>query len=135
VTGNRKGRKAADQAIIIALAAGRTIEDAAKTSGVSEATVFRRLRRDEFRERITTCQEEFLERSVAVLADGALAAALQLRTLVLNGRTDGIKLQAAKALLEVQLKVRRIVTLEKRIRKLERQEASRTLRIAGQKSS
>ena len=43
------GRKSADEQLAAALAAGSRIVDAATTAGVSESTVYRRLKNDNFR--------------------------------------------------------------------------------------
>src|SRR5204863_65773 len=70
------GRGNADAALVAALAAGSTIRDAAKTAGVAERTVYRRLEDPGFRQRVNNARAELIAHAVGKLAEASTAAAL-----------------------------------------------------------
>ena len=56
-----RGRKSADSVLIVALAAGRTVGEAAEEAGVSPRTVHRRLDDPEFRQQLSKASVLFPE--------------------------------------------------------------------------
>jgi hypothetical protein len=48
----QKGKRNADQRLLLALACGATVEGAARQCGISESTVYRRLADEDFRRQI-----------------------------------------------------------------------------------
>ena len=108
------GRKSADAALIIALASGAKVDAAARVAGVSESTVFRRLRGPNFRAAVTTARSEFTTRALGKLAAASTAAASTLRSL-LKAESETVRLSAARAILELGAKLRESVELEARI--------------------
>ena len=58
-------RSRGDAALVVALAGGNTMEDAATTVGVGVATVYRRLQVPEFRTRIDDARAELIATAVA----------------------------------------------------------------------
>ena len=113
-----RGRKSADQAIIVALAAGRTVERAAQTAGVGETTVYRRLRNPEFCQQVNKARAAFTERATAQLSAASTAAVRTLRQL-LKSESDAVRLAAARSILELGTKMREANELEQRIIALE----------------
>ena len=62
-------RSRADEALALELAAGRTVQDAARSVGVSEQTVYRRLREKRFRDRVCALRSQLLDAAAGRLAD------------------------------------------------------------------
>ena len=60
------GRKNADNKVILALACGATIESAARQSGVSETTIYRRLNEPSFQLRLREVQADILNRTAGL---------------------------------------------------------------------
>ena len=121
------GRKNADNTVILALACGATVESAARQSGVSETTIYRRLNEPSFQLRLREVQADILNRTAAALTAAATESVRTLMELQKPGTPPATRLGAARAVLELGLKIREIVTLETRIAALERQfEPTRT---------
>jgi hypothetical protein len=112
------GRKSADQAIIIALAAGRTVARAAQAACVAETTVYRRLRNPQFRRRVNEVRAAFTERALARLAAASTTAVGTLQRL-LKAKSEAVRLSAARSILELGTKLRETVEFEERIIRLE----------------
>jgi hypothetical protein len=111
-------RKNADSTLIAALASGATVEDAARTSGVSETTVYRRLREADFRQRVTDVRGEMVSRAVARLSATSTLASDTLRAL-LAARSETVRLGAARSILELGAKLRESEELAARVSALE----------------
>ena len=121
------GRKNADNKVILALACGATIESAARQSGVSETTIYRRLNEPSFQLRLREVQADILNRTAAALTAAATESVRTLMELQKPGTPPATRLGAARAVIELGLKIREIVALETRIAALERQfEPTRT---------
>lgn len=111
-------RRNADSALITALAAGGTVEAAAKSAGVSVATAYRRRAEPAFRQRVAEARDEMVSRSVARLSATSTLAADTLREL-LKARSETVRLGAARAILELGGKLREQEDLAERVRALE----------------
>src|SRR4051794_17663696 len=96
-------RKNADSALIAALAAGRTVEDAARRAHVSPSTVARRQRDPEFVARVDASRRAMWETAISQAAAASTEAVSTLRDL-LSGESPSARLGAARALLETTLK-------------------------------
>src|SRR6266540_2460033 len=107
-------RRKGDSALVAALAAGRTVRDAAKTAGVSEATAYRRVQEPAFRQAVTEARAKLIETAVGQLAEAATSAVATLRVL-LEADAETVRLGAARAILELGAKLRESVELEQRI--------------------
>ena len=104
--GNERPKKSArvrkgEPAVMAALAAGATIDAAAKAGGVSERTVRRRLHETDYRSQIHGLRRESLVRASRIISVGAEAAANVLIGLLMS-ENDNIKLRAAATLLDRQ---------------------------------
>jgi hypothetical protein len=111
-------RRNADSMLVAQLAAGAEIAGAARAAGVSEATVYRRLREPDFKEKVAGARAELVSRTVGQLADAGSAAAQKLTDL-LNAKSEYVRLGAARAILELGSKLRETEELEQRIAALE----------------
>jgi hypothetical protein len=112
-------KKAADAALVVHLASGVSPATAAKLAGISEATCYRRLADDAFRQRVDAARASFWERALGILSKGAAESAIALRKL-LRSEDGRLQLQAAKILLEQGIKVRDQVDIAQRIAALEK---------------
>ncbi len=114
------GRRNADAQLVAALAAGKTVEEAAARAGVSVRTVFRRLQEPAFQDAVTEARDDLVERAVAD-ATAAMGEAVQtLRALLDPKHAATARLGAARALLELTLKLRDASELAQRLTQLER---------------
>jgi hypothetical protein len=94
-----RGRSNADASLIVALAQGLTVAEAATISGVAERTVYRRLGDAEFKLRIAEAQQAIVERAVGLLAEGTVDAVHTLRKLSTEG-SEVVQLRASIELLD-----------------------------------
>ena len=113
-------RSGGEAPLIAALAGGASVADAAKLAGVSEATVFRRLRDDGFKQQVAEARAEMLSRAVAMLTSASVEAVETLRSL-LGSPLDFARLSAARTILEVGSKYREQLDLAERVASLEAQ--------------
>jgi hypothetical protein len=88
------GRRKRDDALLLALASGQTVRDAARSAGIGERTAGRRTADPDFRRRVAELRAELIGRALGKMADGMTAAADTLRTL-LAAAADSVKLGAA----------------------------------------
>lgn len=103
----------------MALARGCTVQEAAQESGAGVRTI--KLWSSEvpaFSRRVADLRLEMTERSLGKLVDGMAEAADTLRDL-LKARSESVKLNACKALLELGTRLREDVELERRVSALE----------------
>jgi hypothetical protein len=116
-------RRSADSALIAGLAAGLTIEDAAKAAHIGESTAYRRLKDEAFRQQVREVRAEVLARSVGRLSAATVAAVETLQQL-LRAEGDQVKLGAARAILDQVIRLREHTDLEERIAELEARTAT-----------
>ncbi len=107
-----------DDRLVVLLAAGATQTDAAATVGVSAKTVSRRLRDPQFANRVQETRAHLFEQSLGRLADGATEAVDTLRGLLASDE-DRVRLSAAAKILELGLRARDAVEIERRVAALE----------------
>jgi hypothetical protein len=113
------GRRKGDAALVLALAGGQTARDSARAAGVGERTATRRLADPDFRRRVVETRAALVERATGQMADAMSAAAETLRGL-LEARSEAVRLGAARAVLELGMKLRESAALEQRLNELER---------------
>src|SRR5262245_36119276 len=114
-----RGRSAADEALAAALAAGRTVADAADAADVSERTAYRRLADDAFRARVTQLRQEMVDRVVGSLAEASGRAVRTLRRLLGASTPAAVRRSAAASILAELTRIRSTVELEERLARLE----------------
>lgn len=88
--------------MIAALAAGKSYDAVAHLTGISKATVGRRMRQPAFRRKVRMARRLILDRAVSLLAQGAIEAVIVLRRLLLRSASEKIKLGAARAILQAE---------------------------------
>ena len=114
------GRKKGYEALALALAAGQTLRDAAAAAGVTEMTAYRRWREPAFRQRVSELRAEMIGRAVGKLADNMSESADVLRQLLAEDVKATVRLGAARANLELGVKLHEATELEERLAALER---------------
>jgi ribosomal protein L29 len=112
-----KGRKQADELLAIAIATGKTCDEASKAAGLSLRTVSRRMADRDFQRRVAEIQTELLNAACGKLADSLGESADVLRTLLRSARED-IRLKASAKIIESMLKVHDLSKLRKRVARL-----------------
>lgn len=106
-----------------ALAAGRTVPQAAQAAGVSERTV-RRWREDPaFRDQVTELRTGLLDLALGQLSEAAVEAVATLRAALTappsQARATGARVAAARAILSMLVPLKEVLDLEERINALE----------------
>ena len=107
-----------DARLVELLAAGSTITTAAKLAGVSRRTVSRRLADPSFRQQVNAARGRMVDAASGRMAMSMASAATTLRKL-LRSTSDAVRLQTARAILELGVKLRDATEINERISKLE----------------
>ena len=116
-----RGRQEADEALLTALACGATVENAARAAGVSPRTAHRRLADGAFRRRLQAARADMVQRTAGVLTAAALEAVKTLVEMMKPPVPCAVRLGAARATLEVGIKLREVADFEQRLAALEEQ--------------
>lgn len=114
-----KHRKKGDQALLLALACGASVESAARQCRLSERTVYRRLADPAFRRELANMRADMVQRSAGMLTAAAMESVKTLITLQAGTSPPNTRLGAAKAVLEIGAKLRESADLEERVADLE----------------
>jgi hypothetical protein len=112
-------RESADNVMLTALACGATVDLAAEQAGISRRTAANRLNDPVFKERLRNLKAEIVQRACDNLAAAAGEAVATLLELLPKG-SPGVRLGAARSILEIGMKFREATDLETRLRELER---------------
>ena len=112
-------RKNADHALMLALACGATIESAARKTGVSESTIYRRFKDAGFQRELAKMQSEMVQRATAMLTASTMEAAKTLLSLQDPSMPPAVRLGAARAIVDFGVKMRQLVELEDRLGAME----------------
>jgi hypothetical protein len=97
---------------------GMTVRDAAKAADVCERTPHRRQAEPDFRRRVAELLSDMISRATGIMADAMASGASRLKEL-LHSPNDTVCPGAAKALLEMTVKLRDSVELQDRVTELE----------------
>lgn len=111
------GRPVGDK-LVLALAAGATVRDAAEQAGIGERTAYRRLADADFRRRVSEARGRLFDTALGRLANLASKAADTLDRLMQSDKPT-VALGAAKAVLELGPRLRELTELEERVCRLE----------------
>lgn len=117
------GRKNTDDALILALAAGQTVAEAARSAKLSERTAYRRLAEEGFAEQVREARSRLFSQTLGRLLEANTAAVNTLRAL-LDAASEMARLGAARSILELCLKVRQTTETDARLAEVERLLAS-----------
>jgi DNA-binding MurR/RpiR family transcriptional regulator len=107
-----------DAAVIASLVGGATWREAAAETGVSEATITRRMRDEGFRATLAEAQREVVKSAVRRLAQTAVRAAAKLEEL-LDAESESVQLGAARAAIQLLPDVSGLIDVEDRLVRLE----------------
>ncbi|HEY7153831.1 MAG TPA: helix-turn-helix domain-containing protein [Gemmataceae bacterium] len=116
-----KPRKKVEDALLLALACGATVENAARQCGLSERTVYRRLGEPDFRQRLQQLRTDMIQRTAGALTAAATEAVRTLLELQKAAAPPAVRLGAARSVLEIGIKLREAADLEERLAALEQQ--------------
>ncbi len=105
-------------ALIVALACGDTVKEAAERAGVGERTVYRRLADQEFMRKVNKARNMMIGQAVGKLSLNCAKAAETLEKL-LDSDNPRIRLQAAKAIMDHAIKLSDNLAIEMRLGHLE----------------
>ena len=111
-------KKNEDQ-LLLALACGATVDAAAKQCGLTDRTIYRRLAEPAFRGRLQALRADMVRRAAGLLTAAAGEAVRTLLSLQKDSAPPAVRLGAARAILELGIKVRELSDLETRIAELE----------------
>jgi hypothetical protein len=114
-----------DERLLLALACGATVEAAARSLDISEATIYRRLRAPAFRRRLQDLRADMVQRTAGTLTAAAGEAVKTLLALQKEAIPPAVRLGAARAIIELGLKVRAATEIEQRLAALEAAQAQR----------
>ena len=114
------------EAVALFVASGFSLAAAARKAKVGVPTVKRwSASFPDFRRRVQELRGELTSQALGRLVDGMASAAETLGYLSRKGKSEMVRLSAARAVLELASKMRESVELEARIAALESQEAPR----------
>jgi hypothetical protein len=116
-----RGKRNADEVLLLALACGATVEQAAQQSGLSARTAHRRLAEPAFRQRLQQARGDMVQRASGMLTAATLEAIKTLLALQQPSAPPAVRLGAARAVLEQGTKLREAADLTARIEALEAQ--------------
>jgi hypothetical protein len=106
---------------LMALACGVTVENAARQAGISPSTAYRRLADPAFRQRLQQLRGDMVSRTAGTLTAAASEAVRTLLELLKSTASAAVRLSAARAVLEMGMKVREAADIEERLSALEGQ--------------
>ena len=112
------GMESGEAVFVAALAGGRSVRDAARQADISERTAYRRLADPAFRRAVQDARSRIVAEATGRLAALSTAAAEALGRL-LRAKSENVRLSAARAVLELQGRLRETEELEQRIAELE----------------
>ena len=115
----QKGKRNADHQLLLALACGASVENAARQAGVSESTAYRRLADSDFGQRLKDLRADMVQRTAGALTAAATEAVRTLLELQKPSAPPAVRLGAARSVLEIGMKVREVADLEERLVALE----------------
>ncbi|WP_020473435.1 hypothetical protein [Zavarzinella formosa] len=108
-----------DDLLLLALACGASYDAAASKAGTSVTTVKRRLQDPVFRARLRELRGEMFQRATSMLTASAVEAVRTLVDLMKHESPHATRLGAARAVLELGVRLRETAELQDRIARLE----------------
>jgi HEAT repeat protein len=114
-----KFRKKNDHQLLMVLACGATVEAAAKQVDLTDRTIYRRLKDPDFKRRLVEVRAQMVQRAAATLTAAASEAVKTLVGLLNSQEPAPVRLGAARAILEIGIKMREVADLEQRVLDLE----------------
>jgi uroporphyrinogen-III synthase len=115
---DERGRKA-EEALLLALACGATVDGAAHQAGLSERTAYRRLADKNFQRRLREMRADMVQRAAGALTATSAEAVRALLELLKSSSPAAVRLRAARAVIELGCKLRDHVDVAERVKALE----------------
>jgi Skp family chaperone for outer membrane proteins len=115
----RSGTPAGDEELILALAAGASVREAAERAGVDERTVHRRLADADFRRAVSQAWDRMFDAARDRLAGLASKATETLQRLMESEKPSAAA-GAAKTVLELGPRLRKVAEFEERLSRLKK---------------
>jgi phenylalanyl-tRNA synthetase beta subunit len=116
----RTVRKGADQVLLLALACGATVENAAHKAGISERTAYRRLDDPAFVQQLDQLRADMVKRTAGMLTGAGMGSVKTLVDLQNDVAVpSGVRRRSARDILEMGLKFRETAELEQRLAAVE----------------
>jgi hypothetical protein len=112
-------RKKCEEALLLALACGASVESAARAAGLGQRTVFRRLADPAFQRRLQMLRADMVQRAAGTLTAAAAESIRTLLDLLQSVNAPGVRLAAARTILDMGIKYREAADLEQRVTALE----------------
>jgi transposase-like protein len=104
--------------LVLALASGASVAAAARKTGCSARTLFRRLEDEAFRRQIARARTQLVTRATSMLAQTSIRAVATLRKL-LNDQNPSVKRMAARGVLDALARLSGQGEIEERVAELE----------------
>lgn len=114
-----RARKEVDEALVLALACGSTLAQAARNAGVSDRTAQRRVKEATFQSRLAEMRQGMIERTGQMLTAGGVEAVKTLVGLLDQGQPAQVRLGACRTLLDMGIRLREHADLNQRVAALE----------------
>lgn len=111
--------------LALALAAGDSVEDAAKRAGIARTTAYRRLENSDFQRLVSQLRTGLADQALGKLSELMATAVETLEELVKPGVSPSVRLSAARTVLEFHLKLTEACDLARQVAEL--QEIARRL--------
>jgi hypothetical protein len=112
-------KKGSKDRLLMMLACGATADAAARNLGISERTVSRRLADPAFCQRLQQLRGDMVQPTAAMLTAAAGEADKTLLALLKESQPGAVRLGAARAVVELSLKVREAAEFEQRLAAVE----------------
>ena len=106
-------------ALVMGLARGLTVRSAAKLAGFSERQAHRRAAEPATKAKVNAVRAGLVHRATGILSAACADAAKVLHTLAASAESEGVRLAAAKAILETTLRLRESTEIVERLELLE----------------
>jgi hypothetical protein len=103
----------------MALACGATVESAARQCRLSERTIYKRLKDPAFKNRLQEVRNDIIARTTGALTAAATESVRTLLELQKSASPPAVRLGAARAVLEIGIKLREAADLNKRLEEME----------------
>lgn len=117
----QRGRRRTDHQLLMALACGATVEAAARQTGLSESTIYRRLDEPAFERQLQELRADMVKRGAGMLTAATMESIKTLLELQKSPNSGSVRLGAARSVIELGVKLREVADLEQRILALEEQ--------------
>lgn len=116
---SHNGTETAEYQLVLSLASGVSMQDAAERAGVSKRTVYRRLEDPDFRRQVSKARSDLYSQAAGMLAANSVEAVTTLQNLANDATSENVRLSAAKTMLELGSKLREAAELDERLTELE----------------